>query len=432
MAIALACAGAVAAPRVRNAETLPAALLRAEQALALKSPDAAALFEHASHVAGESATAEVGMVRAYLAEGQYRRALAFAHLVQGEHTRSNEAMAWMAYLNDRSGQTGIALRMLEVARATQQDDVALLCAQSEIFIDRQQAVRATTELDTWLARNAAQPPIIALRHRASIAANDKVSEGVWRKLLPTAYSQRLPQLATRDAESTGTWITPWFDELPAGSWQTSSGFIVDSGTHVITALPANTSGEIRVRDAKGNLRRATVERALEDAGLVLLRLEQALPHDDAPLAIAPRLFPGSPFHAIGFPVRGSTYAALPTNTPGFFGRPANDGQQGMLLGQAMPAGLASAPVFNANAQLAGFISPDTSTSRLLPAAVVLESFGIATTTGTSTARPGNAEIYERALSRVVLVAIVQPATNPGGTRADVTKDSLKAMHAGVD
>lgn len=395
----------------RNAGNLSQSLIRAEQALARKSADAAALFEHASHVAGESATAEIGMVRAYMSSGQYRRALSYAHLVQGEHKASTEALAWTALLNDRSGQTRHALSALEAARKTQPDDVALLCAHSEILIDRQQAARATSELDAWLARNAARGPVLALRHHAAVAQQDTVSQHIWARLTSAQTSAQthkaLLKLATRDAETQGTWITPYFDPLPA-TLTTSTGVSLDDGLHVVAALSSvsaapNQSARILVRDAQGHVRRAVIESTLDDTGIALLKLDTALPvTGNSTLGVADRLFPGSPFHAVGFAVINSNYPAFPTNTSGFFARMIAGALQ-QLSSADSPAG---APVFNASGQLAGFVSSDAR-NEMQRAAPLLKRLGITLNSAAPTARLSNEEIYERALNRVVLVAVTE-------------------------
>ncbi len=77
------------------ADTAATLLQSAEQALRDGRPEAAAgLFERASRLDDESATAELGMMRAWLQAGDYARAVAWGRLVAGEHPRSPEAAAW--------------------------------------------------------------------------------------------------------------------------------------------------------------------------------------------------------------------------------------------------------------------------------------------------------------------------------------------------
>jgi len=83
--------------RARAADAAGAAALieQAERALREGRPAAAAgLFERASRLDDESATAELGMLRASLQAGDYLQAVAWGRLVAGEHSDSAEAAAW--------------------------------------------------------------------------------------------------------------------------------------------------------------------------------------------------------------------------------------------------------------------------------------------------------------------------------------------------
>ncbi len=64
---------------------------------------------------GESLEAEIGLVRASLQAGEFRKATSWATLVAGEHTDSVEAVALLAYLHDRAGYTGASARDPEAA-----------------------------------------------------------------------------------------------------------------------------------------------------------------------------------------------------------------------------------------------------------------------------------------------------------------------------
>ena len=79
------------------ADTAGAAVLieQAERALRDGRPEAASgVFERAARLDDESATAELGMLRAALQTGDYLQAVAWGRLVAGEHTDSAEAAAW--------------------------------------------------------------------------------------------------------------------------------------------------------------------------------------------------------------------------------------------------------------------------------------------------------------------------------------------------
>ncbi len=105
------CALMLRAGSVRAADVAGAATLIASAELALRDcrPAAAAvLFERASRLDDDSATAELGMMRAYLQSGDYATAVAWGRLVAGEHPRSPEAAAW-ADAVDALARPGIAL-----------------------------------------------------------------------------------------------------------------------------------------------------------------------------------------------------------------------------------------------------------------------------------------------------------------------------------
>ena len=86
--------------RTRADDASPAAraapwIASAEQTLRSGRPAAAAeLFERASRIDDDAATAELGMMRAYLQAGDYAHALAWGRLVAGEHPHAPEAAAW--------------------------------------------------------------------------------------------------------------------------------------------------------------------------------------------------------------------------------------------------------------------------------------------------------------------------------------------------
>ena len=76
---------------------------------------AALLFEQAAQTDGEHVEAEIGISRAYLAAGEYRRALSYAHFASGEHEDSDAALAWLSYLEDRAGYVDRAVKRLRAA-----------------------------------------------------------------------------------------------------------------------------------------------------------------------------------------------------------------------------------------------------------------------------------------------------------------------------
>lgn len=84
-------------------------LQSANQALASGEFERAAeQFEQAARVNDSTPEAEIGMVRAYLQAGEYRKALAVATLVAGEHPGSPEAEAFLAWVEFIGGQRDFA------------------------------------------------------------------------------------------------------------------------------------------------------------------------------------------------------------------------------------------------------------------------------------------------------------------------------------
>jgi len=63
---------------------------------------------------GESLAAELGIIRAALQDGEFRKAVAHANQTAGEHPDSTDAAAMLAFLLDRSGRTEQALSSLQV------------------------------------------------------------------------------------------------------------------------------------------------------------------------------------------------------------------------------------------------------------------------------------------------------------------------------
>jgi hypothetical protein len=90
-------------------------LAAGEKALAQgDAPHAALLFQRAGFIK-HAADAEIGLTRAYMQGGEYRRALAFAAHTAGSHADSGTGKALYAQLLDLGGQTAIAARMQPIA-----------------------------------------------------------------------------------------------------------------------------------------------------------------------------------------------------------------------------------------------------------------------------------------------------------------------------
>src|SRR5262245_53593017 len=85
---------------------------------------------------GESLEAELGIVRAALRAGDYRRAYSMANLVAGEHKQEAEPSALLAYVADRTARTDQALTLLNDLEAAHPDEWLPVAARAEILIDR--------------------------------------------------------------------------------------------------------------------------------------------------------------------------------------------------------------------------------------------------------------------------------------------------------
>jgi tetratricopeptide (TPR) repeat protein len=292
-------------------QTIPMLLLRAQSALASGQAQQAAEWYEKAAAMGESAEAEIGLVRAYLQSGEFRKAIAFGNLVAAEHPDVSETAALLAYLEDREGQTTPALAKLSEELKKRPDDVALFAAQQEILIDRMAIPQAIKQLDDWIGRNPPQSDIYRLRARAALAAGNREELIIWRKKTALAYEANgdmeaakplrdwlskvdgnqqspsttsaplaLERSATEHSESpkVSRWPAHILESFPLNSKnivKSGNGFIVDQGRSVITyaSLVAEANNEVWVRNGLGKIRKSRVEQILPDQGLALLRLE---------------------------------------------------------------------------------------------------------------------------------------------------------------
>ena len=102
-----------------HAAAPPAASLEAANK-ALESGDAvsAVTIYEALTQQGESLEAELGLVKAALQAGEFRKAMSWATLVAGEHKDSAEAVRLLAYMQDRIGRSEHATTLLKESAAT--------------------------------------------------------------------------------------------------------------------------------------------------------------------------------------------------------------------------------------------------------------------------------------------------------------------------
>jgi tetratricopeptide (TPR) repeat protein len=289
-------------------------ILRAQAALANgQSQQAAEWYEKAAAM-GESAEAEIGLVRAYLQSGEFRKAIAFGYLVAAEHPDVSETAALLAYLEDREGHTTPALAKLSEELKKRPDDVALFGAQAEILIDRMAISQAIQQLDDWIGRNPPQGDIYRLRARAALVAGNREEMLNWRRKAALAYESKGELEAAKplrnwlskvdgNEQTTSTagitlapagesksavdntvtpivtrWHAHYLEPFPFSSgnaMKSGNGFVVDQGRRVVTyaSLVSGTSGDVWVRNGLGKIRKSRVEKILPDQGLALLRLE---------------------------------------------------------------------------------------------------------------------------------------------------------------
>lgn len=332
----------------------------AEAALARGDTDAAlAGFERAAGMLHAPDT-EMGLVRSQMQAGQYRRALAFAAHTAGAHLEAPAASALYAWLLRAGGQEAYARQVLEAAlQRSPGNDV--LGATQRAFV-----------ASTGIASGA----LLERPHRMAPQA------------LPAAG---LPSVV--------------------GRVQASAVLLGDSRFALAPGAGLTGKQRLWVRNGIGRVSAATVDRVFDDAGLVLLRLEQALP-GSAPLLIAPRdPFAGSPGFAVDFESSATATPQWPLLHAGFFGSADRAGSR--ALGIATSAASTGAAVFDAGGRWAGIALPRDSqggAARWLPPSQLRDRLGDllpAPGDAAAPARIGADEAYERSLS-VVLQVIVAP------------------------
>jgi len=258
-----------------------AALARGDVTQALSVFERAAGMRHA-------ADSEMGLVRAYMQSGAYRRALAFAAHTAAAHRDVPAGAVLYAWLLHVGGQTALAQRALDTADARAPGDT--LVAQA----------------------------------RAQLRSPTPVAEGA---LLDAPW-----RVAPHDAGA----------PLPPSAAVAGSGILVDAGRRALASLAGpGAARALWVRDGLGRRRAAELERYVESLGLSLLRLEAPM-DDAAALGLAPRdPFPGSPAFAMDFIVKSGIAPAWPVLRVGFVGTSAHDtgalfDLHGRLVGIGVP------------------------------------------------------------------------------------------------
>lgn len=392
-------------------------LLQADSLLARGAPtEAAALYEHAAQIDGEHVEAEIGLSRAYMAAGEFRRAMAYAHLASGEHPDSDAALAWLAYLEDRAGYVDSALKRLRVALTRWPAPSSSAAALTELLIDRGRGDEAGGLLAAWPMPVPRDISRLTLRAARRIGVPGKLPDQVASGLFAVVVD------STQDL-----WPAPPMPAAPvsfASALARGNGVLVNHGRQILTQVNLTLGASIVVRNGAGQLRRATVVRQVASVSLLAL----AEPY---PSALALRLVVRdppptglSPCFVMGRAVLVAGTAAYPTLTPGMvLGMRSKPGSliqisaplarddsgsavfdaDGRLIGLALGAGQAIAGVTDRERELgsAHFVTPSATFASLIadpaPPAPVLGGMPVSSD-----------ELYERLAVAMVEVWVLPP------------------------
>lgn len=311
-------------PRSEQPMSQRLALLElAERALAAGNPAYALIgFERAAMMLHAGDT-EMGLVRAWMQSGDYRRALTFSAHTAGAHKDMPAAAGLYAWLLRAGGQEVFAQRVLSEGLQRSAADPVLLAVQ--------QAFQARVAVPA--------PDLLALPHRMA-------------PMMSMAEGQTPPPV---DAQVLGTAV-----------------LLGDGQTAVALQTIVQAGRQIWVRNGLGRTTMAEVQdtpQALSAQGFVLLRLAVSVGSVD--LALAPRdPFAGSQGFTIAYSAQSDGTPAWPLLQQGFFG--GADGSTGMRkLGIPMPGNAASGLVLDASGHLAGVaFRTRVGQAAMLPASVV--------------------------------------------------------------
>ena len=330
-----------------------AELERGDATRALDDFERAAMMLHA-------ADAELGLIRAAMQDGQYRRALAFCAHTAGEHIDDADGAALYAWLLRIGGQGELAARVLAQARALAPDD-----------------------------RVAA-----AVEH--AFAATPLVASG--------ALLQPLHRMAPWPVTAVG-------DEAPPATARFAGNAVLVSDGHAAllplasAALPPGA--RVWVRNGLGQAAEATPEppdAALASRGLARLRLRSGLPVGTSREAAGRAPFAGSAGYAVQFDAADAADApAWPLLTQGFLGGPRGDAELRKLGFGAMPG----APVLDARGALVGItLAPADAQATWLPLAALAGTPAGPAPHAAGLVAPD--EIYEAGLRRALQVLVDTP------------------------
>lgn len=316
--------------------------------------DRAALMLHA-------ADTEIALVRTYVQQGQYRRALAFCAHTAGVHRDVVAAAALYAWLLHLGGQTRVARMRLAEAQALYPGEPLLAAVRAQIDAPWSRADGPMRALPARMAPYAAVAPVLPASARVAGTAT----------LLPDGASA----LATSDA--------------------------------VIGARA------VWLRNGLGQVTPAHVESV--DAELGIAMLVAATPWPALPAVAAPSTDPfgGRPGYTAEYPRRDGADADWPLLRLGFLGPLARDGRH-RALGLDLPAatpGARGGPVLDEAGRWVGIALPpasgDAGGDRWLTAGTLRERLGsrLGDPAAGDRARLAPDMAYERAM-RLALQLIV--------------------------
>jgi hypothetical protein len=333
--------------------------LLAQGEAALARSDAQAAEQHFDSAANilHAADTEMGLVRTYMQQGQYRRALAFGSHTAGAHLDVVGGSALYAWLLHVGGQGAFAQRLLNEAQARSAKHPLLAAVQKQL--------QSATPLATGVML---QPPV---------------------RLAPYSAQAGVPQRA----RVLGT------------------GVLLGDGARVLAPIATlGRAPHVWVRNGLGQLARARVEQRLQGGTLAVLRLAQPLP-PQAPLVWAPTdAFPGSVAFTVEYVASVNAAPAWPVLHTGFVGGPTADGKA-RQLGITLAPGARGGPVFDDGGRLVGLaIRAPGAADQLVMASELRRLAG--TSLGSSAATPAKQrvsvdQIYESALQMTVQIIAVR-------------------------
>lgn len=280
-----------------------AELARGDVAAATDTFERAAMMLHAPDT-------EMGLVRAYMQAGQYRRALAFCAHVAGAHLESAPAGALYAWLLRAGGQGAVADRVL----------------------------RETIE-------RLPQDPV-ALDVRRAFASPAPVASGL---MLQTPH-RMAPQAVQEGGKSA----------VPDAARVASGGVLIGNGTMALVpsaVVRPETTKAIWLRNGMGRTTLAHADlgaQPLGSLGVTILRLDAPLAAEGMPAVAARDPFAGSAGFAFEYAAMENAAPAWPWLTQGFFG--AFQGEAGLRkLGIGIAGSTDGGPVLDAAGRLAGMV-----------------------------------------------------------------------------